>query len=170
MRMARAKTAGGGNSVKSVRVSAGSALNSSLALAIAWLTRRTRSTGSSSSVGRLAAMLETRFVHFSVSWPVRIDTGTMETRGSWGRASCLMGDFRQDGGPGGLGDVADGPGGQAGHLVGAAGQVGGGAGEHLGVARDRLRLPFRLGRRDVVAGRVGLEHQRKELRPRRAVD
>src|SRR5688572_14406334 len=81
VRVARANTAGGGNWAKSVSVSAGTASNSSFAPAIASWTRATRWTGSGSSVGSDAKIDDTRFVHFSVSSPVRIDTGIMATSG-----------------------------------------------------------------------------------------
>ena len=94
VRMARANTAGGGNWAKSVSASAGTASKSSLAPTIASWTWRTRCSGSGSSVGSEAKMLETRFVHFSVSSPVRIDTGTMAMSGWSGSASCFSSQVR----------------------------------------------------------------------------
>ena len=83
-RIARAKTAGGGNSAKSVRVSAGMAWNSSLLLAIASWTSWMRFTGSGSFVGRTVESIETRLVQRWVSSPVRSETGTRATSGSSG--------------------------------------------------------------------------------------
>ena len=94
VRMARANTAGGGNWAKSVRASAGTASKSSLAPTMASWTRATRWSGSGSSVGSAAKMPETRFVHFSVSSPVRIDTGTMAMSGTSGRASWVSSQVR----------------------------------------------------------------------------
>jgi hypothetical protein len=86
-RIARAKTAGGGKSAKSVSRSAGSAWKISLLLAMESCTRRTRSMGSGSSVGRTADSIESRFVQRSVSSPVRIETGISATSESSGSAS-----------------------------------------------------------------------------------
>ena len=85
-RIARAKTAGGGNSAKSVSRSAGSAEKISLLLDIESCTRRTRRRGSGSSVGRTAESIDTRLVQRSVSSPVRTETGTRATSGSAGSA------------------------------------------------------------------------------------
>ena len=87
VRMARANTAGGGNWAKSVSASAGTASNRPLASTMASCTRATRSNGSGSSVGSVAKMAETRLVHFSVSSPLRIETGTIATSGSSGSSS-----------------------------------------------------------------------------------
>src|SRR6202008_3782131 len=58
-----------------------------LAFRIAWLHRATRSSGSAQSVGNSATRPETRLVHGSSSWPVRMDTGTMARSGQSGSAS-----------------------------------------------------------------------------------
>ena len=86
--MARANTAGGGNWVKSVSDSAGTASNSCLASTMASWTWRTRSSGSGSSTGSEAKIADTRLVHRSASSPVRTETGIMATSGSSGSASC----------------------------------------------------------------------------------
>ena len=65
-----------------------------MAPTIASWTLATRCSASGSSVGSDAKMLETRFVHFSVSSPVRIDTGTMAMSGVSGRASCFSSQVR----------------------------------------------------------------------------
>src|SRR3954469_19182935 len=85
-RIARANTAGGGNSAKSVSRSAGSAWKISLLLDMEWCTRRTRWTGSGSSVGRTADSIDSRFVQRSVSSAFRIETGISATSGSSGSA------------------------------------------------------------------------------------
>ncbi len=70
------------------------ASNSSFAFAIDSCTRSTRFTGSASSVGSDAKMADTRFVHFSVSSPVRIETGIIAPSGLSGSASCCSSHVR----------------------------------------------------------------------------
>ena len=61
MRMALAATAGGANCTKSCNASAGMAEKLPLAAFIDFWMRRSRSTGSASSVARLASRADTRF-------------------------------------------------------------------------------------------------------------
>src|SRR3954449_6288235 len=81
MRDAMAASAGGENWLKSCSAEAGTALNCSLATAVARVMPRRPSAGSASWGARLTTMPDPWLEYGSVSLPVRIDTGDMASNG-----------------------------------------------------------------------------------------